>query len=404
MRAGHAGGVAYAPPTVEDLRDLQRNWDEFGRRDPLWAVLTEFGLDGGQWDEQAFFASGVAEISTLLASAAELGLVLRRDGRALDFGCGVGRLTQALADVFAEAVGVDIAPSMLDAARRLNTKPGCTFVLNDRADLAVFGDGHFDCIYSKIVLQHIPPTATRTYLAEFVRVLAPGGVATFQLPSHHVGRTPLPHGAWRAHSTPADVPTRVRPGAEVRLSVVTQNTGSATWLPGNEHGIAVGAQWRHPDGRFVQHGAEGRLHVRAPVPPGAQLRGTLTLTAPPVPGPYLLYVDALQEEVAWFHDRGNQPWVGTVHVGRHELRGAARRVLDALPAPLRERADRARGRVPVLAPPSAAPAPDGPVMEMHGLLRVEVEDVVARAGGRVVFVQDDPSAPGWVGYTYWVTR
>jgi SAM-dependent methyltransferase len=389
---------------MEDLRELQRNWDEFGRRDPMWAVLTEFGLDGGQWDEAAFFASGVAEISTLVATSQALGIELHRDGRALDFGCGVGRLTQALADVFAEAVGVDIAPSMLEAAKRLNHKGDrVSFVLNDRPDLALFDDASFDCIYSKIVLQHIPPEATRRYLAEFVRILRPGGVATFQLPSHHVGRAPLPAGAWRARTSVPEPPVRVKPGEEVRFAVVTVNTGDTTWEPGNDHGIAVGAQWRHDDGRFVQDGSEGRVHVRNVVPPGGEVSGTLTLTAPPVPGSYRLYVDVLQEEVAWFHDRGNHAWIGTVQVGRPELRSVARRVIDAA-GPVGRAVERLRRRVPVLAPPPPAARATGPVMEMNGLRREEVEAAVASAGGTVIAVHDDPSAPGWVGYTYWVGR
>ena len=51
-------------------------------------------------------------------------------------------------------------------------------------DLTVFSDASFDLVASDIVLQHLPDRATvEGYLAEFVRVLKPGGLLVFQLPS-----------------------------------------------------------------------------------------------------------------------------------------------------------------------------------------------------------------------------
>ena len=49
----------------------------------------------------------------------DLGVTVSR-GRALDFGCGAGRLTRALAARFESVVGVDVADAMLDKARALN--------------------------------------------------------------------------------------------------------------------------------------------------------------------------------------------------------------------------------------------------------------------------------------------
>ncbi len=46
----------------------------------------------------------------------------------------------------------------------------------------MFPDGSFSLVYSRITLQHISPDYTRSYLAEFARVLAPGGVLSIQVP------------------------------------------------------------------------------------------------------------------------------------------------------------------------------------------------------------------------------
>lgn len=165
-----------------ELRDLRDAWDRFGSEDPMWAVLTERGRRGGKWDEGEFLATGRAEIAEAMETAAALGLPAnRRD--ALDFGCGAGRLTQALADHFETATGVDIAASMLATAERLNAHPNCRFVHNERPDLSVFPDQSFDLVYTRRVLQHMPPTLALGYVEEFARVLRPGGVAIFGLPA-----------------------------------------------------------------------------------------------------------------------------------------------------------------------------------------------------------------------------
>jgi SAM-dependent methyltransferase len=165
-----------------DLSRVRADWDTFGKRDPLWAVLKQEGKKGGRWDEGEFFATGVEEIARLMDLVAERNRPIARDA-ALDFGCGVGRLTQALGNYFGAVVGVDIAPSMLEAAERYNSRPNCRFVLNERPDLSIFESGTFDLIYSNIVLQHMPPEAAKGYLAEFARVLKAGGLAVFSVPS-----------------------------------------------------------------------------------------------------------------------------------------------------------------------------------------------------------------------------
>lgn len=131
-----------------------------------------------------FLATGPRDVAPALARFA--GLESPVYGRALDFGCGLGRLTRALAEPFDEVVGVDIAPSMVEGARRVNADvPGVRFVVNDRADLrGVADDATFDLVYSFIALQHVSSReAILGYVREFVRVVRPGGLVAFQLPS-----------------------------------------------------------------------------------------------------------------------------------------------------------------------------------------------------------------------------
>jgi SAM-dependent methyltransferase len=167
-----------------NLAGLQRNWDLLGRADPLWAIMFDPAKRGNRWRPEEFFATGRQEVARLLADLERTGVRVH-GGRALDFGCGAGRLTQALAEHFDQVDGVDIAPSMLALAERSNRHgPRCRYHLNAREDLALFGDATFDLACSLLVLQHLEPRYARGYLAELLRVLRPGGVLVVGLPSH----------------------------------------------------------------------------------------------------------------------------------------------------------------------------------------------------------------------------
>lgn len=104
--------------------------------------------------------------------------------RALDFGCGMGRISQALAARGREVHGVDISEEMVRLARTYNQSPSsCHYHHNPASNLSLFPDGHFDFVYCVIVLQHMPPSLMKGYLKEFLRVLSPNGKILVQIPA-----------------------------------------------------------------------------------------------------------------------------------------------------------------------------------------------------------------------------
>jgi 2-polyprenyl-3-methyl-5-hydroxy-6-metoxy-1,4-benzoquinol methylase len=163
------------------LEEWQSNWDQLGKDDPMWVVLTDPAKKGNRWDPKDFFATGEQEIDQYVIEYLKArGIPLAR-GAALDFGCGVGRLTQGLARHFEEVHGVDISPSMVEHARRFNRHgQKVQYHVNGSQRLEAFQDGTIDLIYSNITLQHIEPRHAKLFIAEFLRVLRPGGIALFQ--------------------------------------------------------------------------------------------------------------------------------------------------------------------------------------------------------------------------------
>ena len=165
------------------LDKLRKNWEQFGRDDPYWAILTDPAKRGQKWDIEAFYRSGQREIGHLMHFLENHDIQVAKQ-TALDFGCGAGRLTQALADYFESVIGIDIAESMIELGRKRNPRPDrVAYLHNSKPDLRKLENESIDLIYSNITLQHIPPAHIRSYLTEFMRVLRPEGLLVFQLPA-----------------------------------------------------------------------------------------------------------------------------------------------------------------------------------------------------------------------------
>jgi SAM-dependent methyltransferase len=177
--AGTDGGQ----PLVKVTREGRR-WEEIANQDPMWAILAYPEGKYGGWSERDFFRHGTERVAEFLDHGSALG---RPAGRAaaLDFGCGIGRLTRALAPHFDKVIGLDISATMVERARDLHADvANVEFTCNGRSDLAEFPAAAFDLVASDIVLQHLPGRReVQGYLAEFVRVLRPDGLLVFQLPT-----------------------------------------------------------------------------------------------------------------------------------------------------------------------------------------------------------------------------
>ena len=160
--------------TAQPARDTDADWRELGQSQPYWGVLShpDFRTENITPERiEAFYASGKDYIAEIVGRI-EAATGVRPSGRALDFGCGVGRLAEAMTGYASEVVGLDISPGMLALARGRGGKA----VYVDQAPA-----GPFDWINTFIVLQHIPPERGEAILQDLLSRLAMGGVISLQL-------------------------------------------------------------------------------------------------------------------------------------------------------------------------------------------------------------------------------
>lgn len=368
-----------------DLKELQRNWELFGRTDPLRAILTGPPTSEG-WQEDEFFRTGRADIDAAFAVLDRIGAKPGK-GRALDFGCGVGRLTQSLCARFDSVLGLDIAPAMIDLARRYNRfGERCEYAVNDRDDLSRLRSRSFDFVYSLIVLQHMRPEYSSRYIREFMRIAAPGGIIVFQLPAaaktHSVAA--LPREAFAAQ---IELVRPIDPMSASRRTTVfarVTNRSSHPWAqPAPDRALALnlGNHWRDRDGRMLKLD-DGRTPVPLPLGPGATAEIELSIMAPATAGTYELELDLVQESVCWFAQRNSPVLKCLVDVGPNSA------VQEPAQSP---------------AASETPPAQSGPKMEMYCVPRRTVERLIRRGGGRILTVIPHHGAgPDYENYQYFV--
>lgn len=160
--------------------DPQR-WQEIAAEDPDWVVLSLPRGKRGSWDTDELWATGSQAVAHLLAVADEhAGQVGSR--LAVDVGCGVGRLTHALAARFDRVVGIDVTPAMLERAAARSHRPNVVFRLADISQQQVPEAQGADVVVSERVLQHLDPAGLAPHLRALVDLARPGGVVVIQVP------------------------------------------------------------------------------------------------------------------------------------------------------------------------------------------------------------------------------
>jgi ubiquinone/menaquinone biosynthesis C-methylase UbiE len=169
---------------INKHRNQKEDWEILSEIDPLHAIIGGSLKIDNELHMKEFFETGIDEIKGIMTKCNSLSLPNNYEN-ALDFGCGIGRLSRALRKYFNNVYGIDISENMIKLAKQKNKKDNLNFLLNEKNDLSVFTDQIFDLIYSNITLQHIADKKTiELFIYEFIRVLRNDGILIFQLPYH----------------------------------------------------------------------------------------------------------------------------------------------------------------------------------------------------------------------------
>jgi len=159
---------------------MRADWNERAREDANYYVA--FGRR--DQEEQEFLASARDVVRDLEGEIKRLpSSVPSPARRALEIGCGPGRLMRPMSRHFGEIHGIDVSDEMIAQAQtKLADIPWARAHHAGGSDLAQFASDYFDFVYSYAVFQHIPSAeVVFSYLRETVRVLKPGGFARMQI-------------------------------------------------------------------------------------------------------------------------------------------------------------------------------------------------------------------------------
>ncbi len=153
-------------------RVMKEFWDEKAKENAMYYISSYRDYD--DQDPEEFWRWGETLTERFLR---ESEIPFAGDERVLEIGCGIGRMTAALARRFREVEGIDVSEEMTRRARAaLAGTPNARVSVANGADLAGFASGSFDFVFSYLVFQHIPdPEITKGYLREIGRVLREGG-------------------------------------------------------------------------------------------------------------------------------------------------------------------------------------------------------------------------------------
>jgi len=223
---------------------MREFWDARAAEDPFYFVDSRLRYRDPDLDR--FWQAGREDLDRILEM---LGVRIEPSDEVVEIGCGVGRMTRAIAERTARVRALDVSTRMIALAREQNAGlANVEWIVGDGTSLTPIAGGSCDVCFSHVVFQHIPdPAITLGYVREMGRVLRRGGWTAFQvsnaaevhrlavsarlrsLPARIRGRAPRgqSHPAWLGSSIDLS-----------RLRAVADEAGLDT-----ERVVGEGTQW-----------------------------------------------------------------------------------------------------------------------------------------------------------------
>lgn len=159
--------------------EMKHDWNKRAQENAKWFINT---LKIEQTEEE-FDLTGRRDFQGLIWCELPL-LTGRRHPktlRVLEIGCGIGRMTKYLAEVFGEVHAIDVSGEMIRQAKeRLANTSNVHFSEGNGSDFSSFPDEYFDFVFSAYVFQHVPSfEVIKSNICDAFRVLKPRGIFKF---------------------------------------------------------------------------------------------------------------------------------------------------------------------------------------------------------------------------------
>jgi len=150
-------------------------WEQAAKDDPIRLIT------GGHCTNlEQFLGNGFLETRPVIDLVRKVHKKAPRNIVLAEYGCGMGRLTFWLHQALRKAIGVDASETMI--AKAGDAMPGPEYHRCGGSSFPLKA-GSVDVVFSKIVFQHLPRQAVCDIIADAHRVLRPGGLLFFQLPT-----------------------------------------------------------------------------------------------------------------------------------------------------------------------------------------------------------------------------
>lgn len=163
------------------------SWEEMAQENPLFAVMTTAAMadapatDFTRAQRDELFRKGRKLFFDQLRRPLAKVMFTREDALVVEYGCGVGRILNAVVEAGYRCAGIDISPTMLEHCRRLVPQVEALYPLDDDGRCAM-PDESARAVFSFAVVQHIASLSRYlTAFDEMCRILQPGGLLTVQL-------------------------------------------------------------------------------------------------------------------------------------------------------------------------------------------------------------------------------
>ena len=167
------------------MKRADKHWEKLGEQDPYYWVTTQNKYRSDVLTPEGmeeFFSEGDEYLKKLVQVIKNHLSPDFAPVRALDYGCGVGRILMSMGHLFESAVGTDISEPMLEKARLHAKEAGLDSLEIVKSDDQLSKiEGSFDFIHSIYVFQHIPNYRGYEIFRQLLEKLNPGGVAMIQI-------------------------------------------------------------------------------------------------------------------------------------------------------------------------------------------------------------------------------